>query len=309
MLPRPFGRLCGACLVAVVALLASPPARAAEFDKLDVPSLKEIPADAAFYSATLRNKEQLNLVLNSKAWKKFAGLPGVQTLWQKATGPQDQPGPIQTIQNFFQAPENQQLAELLGDMVSNEVYFYGSSSTVPFTELALELQAASVYGPLLIQATGNPQNLSQQEMQQAGMFRVLARHPELIQTPDLVIGFKITKTEPADEQIKRLEVLLQLAAAFQPQLKGRVKRVKVAGGDFVTLNLDGEMIPTDDLTDTFKKFEETKGDADTVIKKLKGLKLTIGLGVRKGYVLLFIGSSLNHLEKFGQGQGLLAPRS
>ena len=66
------------------------PVRAADIDKLDC-SAKSVPSDAAFYSATLRNKEQLDIVLKSKAWAKLWALPLVQTAWKKATEQLDQP--------------------------------------------------------------------------------------------------------------------------------------------------------------------------------------------------------------------------
>src|SRR5262249_22719603 len=60
---------------AVAAALLGGPARAADLKK-DT-SLSLIPADAAFFSSNLRNKEQIDLVLASKAYKKLAALPAV----------------------------------------------------------------------------------------------------------------------------------------------------------------------------------------------------------------------------------------
>ena len=50
------------------------PARAAQ----PVPSLDVVPADAAFYSAMLRNREQFDAIVNSKAFAKIKDLPYVQ---------------------------------------------------------------------------------------------------------------------------------------------------------------------------------------------------------------------------------------
>ena len=50
---------------------------AGELDKLDT-SLKLIPADAAFYSSMLRNREQIDAFLHSNAWEKLKSMPSVQ---------------------------------------------------------------------------------------------------------------------------------------------------------------------------------------------------------------------------------------
>lgn len=314
MMSGPIHRLRGTCLVTLTLLggLLASPARAADFDKLDVPSLKEIPADAAYYSAMLRNKEQLNLVLNSKAWKKLVALPGVQDLIQKVNQKIDDPdGPGEQFKKFMEDPDNKEMVELFGDMASREIYFYVGANSSDFAQLMTEMIAAARYGPALIQATGNPRGLSQEEMYQESLFRVAARNPELIHTPDMVIGFRLgddqgKSVERAEKQLKRLEALLQLAAAFQPNLKGRVKRTKIADGDFITLNLDGSLVPVDDLMAPFKKMEEKEGEFDALVKKLKEMKVTIGIGVRKGYLLIVVGDSLKHLEKLGgKGPNLL----
>ena len=66
---------------ALVALLAVAPARAAE--KYGN-SLDWVPADASVYSASLRLKEQIDVVAGSNAWKKFREIPSVAGLWQMA---------------------------------------------------------------------------------------------------------------------------------------------------------------------------------------------------------------------------------
>jgi hypothetical protein len=293
-------------LAALLGTVLAPAARAADLDKLDVPSLKEIPADAAFYSTSLRIKEQIDIVANSKAWKKLVGLPGVQFGWQMLRNQMNKPGgPLEKYEEFVKEPENKQLVELLGDMFSHEVYTYGGANASDVTQLVTELFAAFQYGPLLIQLSGNPKNLDQSHMQAAAVFNALANNIDLIKSPDMVVGFKLSKTEPAEAQLKRLEKLLQQVAEQKEELKGRVKRVKAAGGDFLTITLDGKMLPLDDFLMPLKEYEEKPGQYEAVVKKLKALKLTIGLGIRKGYLLYTVGESTAHLEKLGAGKKLL----
>jgi len=292
-----------------MAAAAAAPARAADFDKLDAPSLKEIPADAAFYSTMLRTREQVDIIAKSKAWEKLTGLPGFDFLRKRLMDEIGKPGgALEKYNEFIKDPENKQLVDLLIDMVSQEIFVYGGANASDFAQLSSELYGAALFGPLLIQATGNPKNLDQSQMTASAVFAALAKSPNLIQTPDVVIGFKLSKTDPAEAQIKRLEDLLNGLAVLEPKLKGRVKRVKAAGGNFLSLMLDSKLIPEEDLKkflEPLKEYEEKPGQYDAVVKKLKDLKVTISLGVHKGYLLIALGESTTHLDKLGQGAKLI----
>src|SRR5207244_2684188 len=92
-------------------------------------SLRWVPADAAFYSAMLRNREQLDAVLRSRAWARLKSLPAVQMGLQLLQAQQAQPAPqVAPFLEIYQKPENQQLVALLGDMFSEEVFSYGGAN-------------------------------------------------------------------------------------------------------------------------------------------------------------------------------------
>jgi hypothetical protein len=91
-----------------------------------------------------------------------------------------------------------------------------------------------------------------------------------------------------------------------PQMKGRLKRTKVAGGDFLTLSLDGEIVPWDQIP--IKDLEEEPGEFDDVIKKLKALKLNVSLGIAGKYVMLSIGETTGLLPKLVPGPNRLVDR-
>src|SRR5262249_44078885 len=80
------------------------------------------------------------------------------------------------------------------------------------------------------------------------------------------------------------------------------KRGQVAGGEFLTLTLDGRMGPWDEVP--FKDLEEKPGEVDALVKKLKGLQMVVSLGVRDNYVLLSARPSPDDLAKPGQGSRL-----
>ena len=67
--------------------------------------------------------------------------------------------------------------------------------------------------------------------------------------------------------------------------------------EFLTLNLDGSMVPWDEIP--FKDFEQKPGEFDEVVKRLKQLKLTFSVGIRGKYLLLGFGPSAEHLAVLG----------
>ena len=46
--------------------------------ELEATSIRLIPADAAFYGAMLRNREQIEIIARSNAWKRLVEMPTVQ---------------------------------------------------------------------------------------------------------------------------------------------------------------------------------------------------------------------------------------
>ena len=90
------------------------------------------------------------------------------------------------------------------------------------------------------------------------------------------------------------------AAESAPQFGDRWKRTTVAGSEYLTLTLDGEMIPWDQVPmEKLKEMELEEGDFEKIIDELKKCKLAVAIGVRENYLLCSIGSSLECLEKLG----------
>jgi hypothetical protein len=286
-----------ALAVAAVAVLPARPARAAGAAGPEN-SLPLIPADAAFYSTGLRYREQLERFLKSKAFAQLRAMQGVRMgmafLQQQWNNPD---GNLKPVHDFFEQAENQELLAVLGDAFSNEVFFYGGPTWADTVELLQQAQAAQRFGPAMLQATGKTRGLDPGKLQALVILNVLNQNLDLIKVPDLVIGFRLTDTKKAENQIKRLETLLGQLETQAPPLKGRVKRTRVGDGNFLTLNLDGEMVPWDQVD--LKDLEEKPGQYDKLIKKARGLKLTISLGVQDKYLLLGVGPSAEHLAQLG----------
>src|SRR5262249_43570329 len=153
------------------------------------------PADAAFYSTSLHNREQIEAIIKSKAWAKLRDLPAVQLAIKKANEELTKAGgPLEKFNVFRKQPENEQLLELLGDMFSHEIFVYGTEDTSSFFDLAGQINGAVMFAPLQ-KATGQDKGLQPNELQAKAMLKTLSENPDLIRIPDLVVGFKVTKAE------------------------------------------------------------------------------------------------------------------
>ena len=107
--------------IAIVALFALAlvaanrlPARAADLAE-QAHSLRKVPADAAFYSSSLRLKEQWDTFIESKAYAKLMEIPLVQLgkmqvgfQWQQSNEP-----PIAKFREYIQSPAGQDAVAVL----------------------------------------------------------------------------------------------------------------------------------------------------------------------------------------------------
>ena len=281
------------------AFLAAP-ARAADPNDAQT-SLKLIPADAAFYSTMLRNREQYEAVANSRAWAKLWSLPAVQQAW--AAFQQNSKTQLDELRRIFDTDDNKDLLALLGDASSDEIFVYGDDTWVGFLDLYQQASAASQSQPVIAQLGGTAGGRSEAELQTRAFLSVLAANPNLIKVPNIVIGFKVTDAKRAERQLKRLEVLAEQAADQTPQLKGRVKRTKIGDSSFLTLTADGSQVPWDAIP--WDKVEDKPGEFKPLVRKLKALKLTIAVGVRHDYLMVSIGGSTEPLTQLdGDGPRL-----
>jgi hypothetical protein len=284
--------------VAVLSAVTFPASTRAQ-DKKTSSSLELIPADAAYYGAMLRNREQVNTVVNSKTWARIAKLPYVQMGLTMLKQQYEQNDDLALFRQWIAQDENRDLVELLTDAVSTDLFCYAAGNWVDFIDLTQQLYYNSSFAPFS-QLIKDPQMKDQKAMQLAQvreLLRVLARNPNKIRVPDVIFGFQIKDAKKAEAQIKRLETLLEGLVGLVPILQGRLKRAPAGDSSFLTLSFDGEMVPWDEVN--LKEFEEAAGEFEGVIKNLKKLRLTISLGVRHGFLLFAVGSTTEGISRLG----------
>jgi len=302
MLPRTSDRRPGRLRIALLAVLAGAilslaglPARADDVKKDS--ALARVPADTSVFISCLRNKEQLDLLYKSRAYKALSKLPVVQMGYKQALAKlSEEGGPLEMYKNFTKVKENKELVDLVLGAISDEVFLWGSKEWADLINLYGKVNGAQQLAPLEALFGGGGGN----EMAQfRGMLLALQKNRKLLQTPGLVIGFRVKDAKKALAQIKRLEKPLAKQLEDNDKLKGKLK----LKGNFLSLQVDGSIIPWDDVP--LNMIEQKKGEFDDVIKHIKKMTLTVSLGVMDGYLLLGMTSTLADLENLaGKGKTL-----
>jgi hypothetical protein len=298
-------------------------AGAAEAVPLAATGVAIVPADAAFFSATLRAREQYDLLVGSRAWRSLMDLPGVRRGLESLEEQRTMPGgPLALIDTLMQLPENEQSLALLRDMVATDTFVYGEPSCIAFLRLITKLQqtmrAAAISAPggaaIRLEIDGDTRwapparvrpvalqvaeaDLSAEELQARLVLGALAENIDLLVVPDVVWGFRTGKADVAASQLKRIEVLGRLATQASPDLAAALERRAIAGGEFVTFTLEAETLPLGALARELAGDAADTPEADAVLERLQGLRVVIALGVIGDRVILSIGDSTDHLQK------------
>ncbi len=302
---RPF-----ACVAAALLATSLPAASAADIADT---GLSMIPADAAFVSSSLRLREQYDAIVGSNAFASIKKLPAVKKFFDSLEEQREQPGsPLSIVDTFMQLPENQQAIDLLADMVATDTFVYGEPSWIKVVTLFKKVQQAQQAANILRMAGGDASFGADFDNEFATrlMLKTIADNKDLIVIPDLVWGFRTTMGEAAVTQLKRLEVLLQLATQANPDLADALERRTIAGGEFVTFTFkpDYSLLRQQMVVD-----EESEADVDAIFEALGGIEVVVAIGTVGDRVILSLGDSTDHLEKLvvsggGFEKGLLGTK-
>jgi hypothetical protein len=291
-----------ACVAAVFALGLSAQNAGAQdsLAKIDA-AVKWVPADVAFYSSMIRNGEQIQAIAKSRAWAEVMAMPSVKQALAELKNQIENGQYASQLQAAMKNPETRKALAFLGDMFANEVIVFGDDGWADLLELFQRVQQANTVAAML-QASHGPGG----GQGPAGMFlSTVADNIKLVRIPNLVFGFKLTNRDRAVEELAKLEGLINLAMMAAPQLGDRFKRDKVGDYEYMTLTLDGSMVPWEAIPmDRFKEMELHEGDADKVFDRLKKLQIVISLGVRDNFLMFAIGPSTDLLARLGKGESL-----
>jgi hypothetical protein len=281
--------------VAILLVLTSSPARAAG-PKPSETALGKVPADVEYFGSMLRLGETIEIIGKSQAWKQIWNDPMVQEFWKKGLEQLRQDEQWARVRDFFANPANAELPALAADALSNEIFVYAGAGSSDLVKLLQEVGGTARFGPALQQLLKQqPGEDSTRAVARAAML-ALQEKPERLRVPALVIGFKVSDPEKVAAQLQRIDPVLAEALKGTP-LAGRSKRVKVADDEFLILDLDGSLIPWEQVP--LADYENDMGEFEPLLKRLKAMKLAVAIGVRQGYLLIAVGESTAHIEKFG----------
>ena len=166
-----------------------------------------MPAESSFYVSLLRNREQVERLLQSKAFAKLQSLPFVQ----QASAQLREDDEWQELEAFFAQPENQRLLDALGDAASQEIFLFGDERCADWFSALSQLSNTINLAQLKAATTGQ----RPEEVIQAEMMAMLTGNPALYQVPSIVMGFRVTDKDAVQHQIERLEVLLKDVIAHE----------------------------------------------------------------------------------------------
>lgn len=108
------------------------------------------PRDAAFFSATLRLREQWQRIESSNAYASILKLPAVRRALDSLEEQRTMPGsPLSMVDTFMSLPENIEARALVADMIATDTFVYGEPSCISFLQLVKKLQRAQQAAALL----------------------------------------------------------------------------------------------------------------------------------------------------------------
>lgn len=271
--------------------------------KPPVASLQLVPADAAFYWAKLRGREEVELIAKSHAWAKLMDMPslqmGIAFLKLQAGDPTT---PMGQFRQALEDPEVAKAIDLAREMFSDEFFIYGDKSCAEMLELLQDINAANRSSAF--KALGEIDEDDPASQSEKLVLSMMMKCVDRIKTPEMVAGFKIKNKALAAEELAKLEELVKQTLEENPDFKGKFERRKVGKDDFLTLTFDGSMLPLDEMPEGLKEHEENEGDVDKFVAQVRSLKCTIAVGVRGDFLLAAVGPSTKVIERLGQGKSL-----
>lgn len=298
---RGFRLLAGMLLAGLVFFTAASTGRA---EVKTNSALSLVPADTAIFGTLLRTKEQIDLFYNSNAYKTLRSLPLVKEAWAQAEKELSKgDGPLAMYNELIKDPQNKELVELLLEAGSEEIFFYGGRHWGDFARLAAIINNAQSWAPLTALAGGGG---DPNRAQIRGILLGLQKNSQLLKIPETVIGLKIKSKDKAQNQLKRLEKLAEMVVEQVPPLKGRMKRQKLGDSEFFTVELDGSIVPWEDVN--LREFEDKKDEFEDLINAAKKLTLCISIGVKDGYLMLGLTNQFKDLAKLDSKGSTLAGR-
>jgi hypothetical protein len=279
-----------------------------------------VPADAAVCGAVLRSREQVEAAAASRAWNRLAGmpvweqfaevwrLPAVQLAREILYAHLTEPGTTGAqLEMLVNDPQLQRLAALGADMLSEEVVWYADAQAVDFLRVLGQLPEAAELEVLLQTDDGSPDLHEARRAAAKRLAESLAERADQIELPGIVWAFRVSDRQRAAEQLGKLELVASVICWSRPELRGRLRRFSMADNSYITLTLDGRLVAPW-MRGQLAALDVAPDKIAQMIAELERLPLVVALGMRRNYVVLAVGPSLDVLQKIHGDDARLVDR-
>jgi hypothetical protein len=256
-----------------------------------------VPADAGYYSGTLRLHEQLEAVARSRAYQRILAMPVIGMGLMQMRG---QPAYRAFLELIEKEPLAAQGLDVAADAFSTEVFFHADARAVPFVAAVLGIYLELVSQGLRAAAAGDSR--APEAPLANSIVREVLFHEKDLRCPPLIAGFRLARPEAARE------LIVKLLDRFGKDLPVPVRKESVAEGEYHTLQFDGRMLPGEFREEVARDLKQAGVPEDTTARFsafLESQTLAVSAGLRGNYLLLSIGPDLEHLKKLG-GEASLA---
>jgi hypothetical protein len=260
-------------------------------------SLKFVPDNVAFYSTSLRMREQYDAFVQSKAFKALSEMPLVSTAVAFTNMWAQNDDRAAAVLKALEEEENKEAVAALLDAVSHEIFLYGSEGFGDLVRLANDLSRVQQQAQFQAMAEG----VSPEEVVAQKILEKLTSVLENAKLPHTVLGFRVSDKDRAVKQLARLETLLKEVLAQEPELAKRFSREKIGDAEYLTLKLDGSMVPWEKV---FEEAGDRREQVEKLAEKVKPMTLAIAIGLWNDYLIVSSGEDTSHLAKLGQGARL-----
>jgi hypothetical protein len=254
-----------------------------------------IPKATTAFGIMLKNKEQLDLVLNSKAFKKLAELGATKMLIEKFN---------EGFDGNLDGANKEQMSKALkiaGQLFSHEVVLATGPNAPKSLGAIISALTAGQMAPLTLIMQGNFDQDTISKAQGESIIQALVESSDELKVPELLFAFKLKDKKIGEELMKTLEDKLPMIEAAEPKFKGAAKKEKLLGSDFLTLKLKGSMFPIEGI-------DQIPGVEEGQLKKFKAdlAKMTFAaaIGIKGDYLIATIGPDLTYLLSIGKGDSI-----
>lgn len=273
-------------LIALLPVLATRNQRVLAADDLTTTALTIAPDDVAFFSSSTNLAEAWKDIAESNLVRRLRGVPFLQQLEAEFNQQWENPqGQLEQVKSTMENPNVRNLIKLGRNMMSNEMFVYGSRDWNDLINGMLVIQ-----NDMTDMMSGGPEAIEEfvRSLTKADLDKVVI--------PTTIIGFRLDDDENARLQLDALEGILRLVGGqiepAKPFLR-LLKRTDLKDGQTLAFSLNTSVIPMDVLD------EDQKEIAEKAMELLEGRSLTLALGVKANILLIGFGESSSLLETVG----------